>query len=366
MATQHIETLIIGAGQAGLATGYELQRRGRELLIVDGVERVGDSWRRHWDSLRLFTPGKYNSLPGLPFPGGSWQFPGKDEVAAYLETYALVHDLPVRLRTRVDPLEDRGEGGFIAHLGAETITCENVVVATGGNGCVPRVPEFAGQLDPGIEQLHSSQYQRPDQLPAGPTLVVGAANSGCEIAHELAADRPVTLSGRDPGHEPFRPGSLADRAFVPVFAFLARHVLTRRTPVGRRMMRHFRTHGIPVGRVRAKDLADRGVTRREARVVGVRDGRPMLADGTVVDVAAVVWCTGSAPAFGWIDLPVVGDDGWPREYRGVAEDVPGLYFCGLLFQYAVASSVLPGVGRDAAYVAQYITEHTTARAAITA
>jgi putative flavoprotein involved in K+ transport len=132
------------------------------------------------------------------------------------------------------------------------------------------------------------------------------------------------------------------------------------------MMRHFRTHGIPVGRVRAKDLADRGVTRREARVVGVRDGRPMLADGTVVDVTAVVWCTGSVPAFGWIDLPIVGDDGWPREYRGVAEDVPGLYFCGLLFQYAVASSVLPGVGRDAAYVAQHITEQTRARAAIAA
>ena len=366
MSTQHIDSLIIGAGQAGLATGYQLQRRGRECLIVDGVERVGDSWRRHWDSLRLFTPGKYNSLPGLPFPGESWQFPSKDEVAAYLETYALVHDLPVRLRTRVERLECQNEGGFTAHLGAERVTCENVVVATGGNGCVPRVPEFAGHLDPGIKQLHSSQYRRPDQLPVGPTLVVGAANSGCEIARELAADRPVTLSGRDPGHEPLRPGSRADRAFMPVTIFLARHVLTRRTPVGRKMMRHFRTHGIPVARVRAKDLAAQGVTRREARVVGVRDGRPMFADGTVVDVAVVVWCTGSAPAFGWIDLPVLGDDGWPREYRGVAEDVPGLYFCGLLFQYAVASSVLPGVGRDAAYVAQHITEHTAVRAAITA
>lgn len=186
---------------------------------MDGVERVGDSWRRHWDSLRLFTPVRYNSLPGLPFPGGSWQFPGKEEVAAYLETYALVHDLPVRLRTRVDRLEGQAEGGFTAHLGTEMITCENVVVATGGNGCVARVPEFAGQLDPGIDQLHSSQYRRPSQLPAGTTLVVGAANSGCEIAYELAADRPVTLSGRDPGHEPFRPGSLADRAFVPLLAF---------------------------------------------------------------------------------------------------------------------------------------------------
>jgi putative flavoprotein involved in K+ transport len=265
-----------------------------------------------------------------------------------------VHDLPVRLRTRVERLEARPDSGFTAHLRLDTITCENVVVATGGNGRVPRIPDFAGQLDRGVRQLHSCDYQRPAQLPAVPTLVVGAANSGCEIAYELAADRPVTLCGRDPGHEPFSPGSRADRVFVPAFAFLARHVLTRRNPVGRRLQRQFRRHGIPVGRIRPKDLARRGVTRLAARVVGVQDGRPVLADGTIPDVAAVVWCTGCAPDFGWIDLPILGQDGWPREYRGVAEGVPGLYFCGLLFQYAVASSVLPGVGRDAAYVATQI------------
>lgn len=354
MTNEHIETLIIGAGQAGLATGYELQRRGRAVLIVDGVDRIGDSWRRHWESLRLFTPGRYNGLPGLPFPGETWHFPGKDEVAAYLEKYAVVHDLPVRLRAQVETIQAGRGGGFTAHLGSETITCENVVVATGGNGRVPRIPDFAGQLHPATRQLHSSDYKRPDQLPTAHTLVVGAANSGCEIAFELAADRPVTLCGRDPGHEPFRPGSRADRAFVPVFVFLARHLLTRRTPVGRRMQRHFRRHGIPVGRIRPKDLARRGVTRLQARAAGVQDGRPMLSDDTVLDVAAVVWCTGSAPDFGWIDLPILGQDGWPREHRGVVEEVPGLYFCGLLFQYAVASSVLPGVGRDAAYVAKQI------------
>jgi putative flavoprotein involved in K+ transport len=180
----------------------------------------------------------------------------------------MVHDLPVRLRTRVYRLEGQAEGGFTAHLGAETTTCENIVVATGGNGCVPRLPEFAGHLDPGIEQLHSSQY-RPPGPATGPHHVGGrAANSGCEIAHELAGHRPATLSGRDPGHEPFGPGSLADRAFVPVFAFLARHVVTRRTPVGGRMMRHFRTHAMPVGRVRAKNLADRGHPARSQGRLG--------------------------------------------------------------------------------------------------
>ena len=365
MTTQHIETLIIGAGQAGLATGYELQRRGRAVLIVDGVDRIGDSWRGRWESLRLFTPGRYNGLPGLPFPGETWHFPGKDEVAAYLENYAAVHDLPVRLRAQVDKVQAGPDGRFTAHLGSETISCENVVVATGGNGRVPRIPDFAGQLRPAIRQLHSNDYKRPDQLPTAHTLVVGAANSGCEIALELAGDRPVTLCGRDPGHEPFRPGSRAGRAFLPVFVFLARHVLTRRTPVGRRMQRHFRRHGIPVGRIRPKDLARGGVTRLQARAVGVQDGRPRLAGDTVLDVAAVVWCTGSAPDFGWIDLPILGQDGWPREQRGVVDDVPGLYFCGLLFQHAVASSVLPGVGRDAAYVAKQIAARTRTAGRVT-
>ena len=160
---------------------------------------------------RLFTPGR-NSLPGQPFPGETWHFPGKDEVAAYLEHYAVVHDLPVRLRAQVNKIQAGPGGGFAAHVGSEKITCENVVVATGGNGRMPRIPDFAGQLHPATRQLHASEYKRPDQLPAAHTLVVGAANSGCEIAFELAADRPVTLCGRDPGHEPFRPGSRAHRA----------------------------------------------------------------------------------------------------------------------------------------------------------
>jgi putative flavoprotein involved in K+ transport len=358
MATQHIDTLIIGAGQAGLATGYHLKQFGREILILDGHERVGDNWRCHWDSLRLFTPAKYDGLPGMKFPRDPWSFPGKDDVADYLEAYALEMDLPVRLQTRVDRLEARPGGGFTAHLGAEAIMSDNVVVATGTRGRTPHVPELAGGLAPSIRQLHSTEYQRPSQLGDGPVLVVGASHSGCEIAHELAEHLPVTLCGRYTGNEPFAPGSGWDRMVTPLLILVANHVLTRRTPPGRKLMAYLRRHhGAPTARIKRRHLAERGVQWREQRVTGVsQDGRPVLADGTVLNVTTVIWCTGFEHHFEWIDLPVLDEQGWPREYRGVVDDAPGLFFCGLVFQYAFSSMVLPGVGRDAAYVAARIAD----------
>ena len=357
MAKQHIDTLIIGAGQAGFATGYHLKQLGREFLIVDGNERVGDNWRCHWDSLRLFTPAKYDGLPGMPFPRDPWSFPGKDDVADYLETYALEMDLSVRLQTRVERLEAGPEGRFTAHLGAEAITSDNVVVATGTRGRTPHVPAFAGGLAPSIRQLHSTAYQRPSQLGDGPVLVVGASHSGCEIAHELAEHRPVTLCGRYTGNEPFAPGSGWDRMFTPLLVLVANHVLTRRTPPGRKLMAYLRGphHGAPMARIKRRHLAERGVRWLQQRVTGVsQDGRPVLADGTVLDVTTVIWCTGLEHDFEWIDLPITDEQGWPREYRGVVDEIPGLFFCGLVFQYAFSSMVLPGVGRDAAYVASRI------------
>jgi len=283
MTAQHIETLVIGAGQAGLATGFHLKQLGREFLILDGNDRVGDNWRCHWDSLRLFTPAKYDGLPGLPFPGDPWWFPGKDHVADYLETYAREMDLPVRLRTRVDRLEARPGGGFTAHLGAHTVRSDNVVVATGTRGRTPHVPEFASGLASTIRQLHSTEYQRPSRLSDGPTLVVGASHSGCEIAYEIAERLPVTLCGRYTGNEPFAPGSGRDRIFTPLMVLVANHVLTRRTPPGRMVMRYVRGphHGAPTARIKRRHLVERGVRWLEQRVTGVsEDGKPVLADGT--------------------------------------------------------------------------------------
>lgn len=216
MITQHVETLIIGAGQAGLATGYHLEDLGREFLIVDGGERVGDSWRRHYDSLTLFTPAKFNSLDGLPFPGDPWSFPTKDEMADYIELYAVTFDLPVRLRTRVQHLAADDGGGFVATLDGQRIKCENVVIATGTFGHTPQVPAFARLLDPRIRQLHSSEYRAPVQVADRPVLVVGASHSGLDIAFELGASRPTTLVGPARGAIPFRVGEPGVAPRVPV------------------------------------------------------------------------------------------------------------------------------------------------------
>ncbi len=367
MTTQHIDTVIIGAGQAGLATGYHLGRLGREYLIVDGNARVGDNWRCHYDSLKLYTPAKFDGLPGMDFPGDPWHFPGKDEVADFLEQYALEMELPVRMQTTVERLVPQENGGFTAHLGGGTLECDNVVLATGTFGRDPRVPDVAAGLDPRIRQLHSSAYKNPGQLLPGTTLVVGASHSGCDLAYELAAGSPVILAGPDRGNIPLDWDAPSFRRAVPLVVFLWRHVLTRRTPMGRKEMRKVRHQGAPTTRVKAHHLAERGVERVEQKVTGVSpDGRPVLDDGRVLDVANVIWATGFRRDLSWIAAPIVGEDGWPREYRGVADAVPGLFFCGLSFQYSFSSMVLPGVGRDAAYVAHRIDQRARARTAMVA
>jgi putative flavoprotein involved in K+ transport len=354
MTIEHVETAIIGAGQAGLATAYHLQRKGRPCLILDGNEQVGDNWRAQWDSLRLYTPAQYDGLPGLPFPGPRWSYPKKDEVADYLATYVKQFALPVRTLARVDRLQ-AVDGKYVLQLGADRIVAENVVVATGGFGRAPRIPDFALDLDPLIRQLHSSEYRRPAQLKPGRVLVVGASHSGTDIAYEVAATHPTILAGRDPGQTPVGPDQWMARLVLPLMVFVARHVLTRSTPIGRKVMQKVRSHGgLPMFRVRRSHLQARSVERILGRVTRAKDGRPVLDDGRVLDVANVVWCTGFRQVFDWIDLPILGADGWPREMRGVIPEAPGLYFCGLAFQYAFSSMVLPGVGRDSAYVAERI------------
>jgi putative flavoprotein involved in K+ transport len=359
MTHEDVETLIIGAGQAGLATAYHLTRAGREVVVVDAHERVGDGWRQQWDTLRLYSPARYDGLPGLAFPAPSWSFPGKDEVADYFESYAERFELPVRLGQRVDRLEADGDR-YLATFGNRTIRAENVVVSTGTFGRTPLVPDFADRLDPLIMQLHSSQYRRPSQLRDGPVLVVGASHSGADVAYELAESRPTILCGRDPGQIPVRLGTPMFKVAFPLVVFAFTHVLSRRTPMGRKEMNEFRLHGGPALRVKRADLLARGVERLPARVVGVEDGRPLLADGRVADVANVVWCTGFRQAFGWIDLPIFDEHGWPDELRGVVDRAPGLFFCGLSFQSAASSMLIHGVRRDSAYVAKRIQERSRA------
>jgi putative flavoprotein involved in K+ transport len=349
--TERFDTVIVGAGQAGLAAGYHLARRGRAFVILDAGERVGDSWRNRWDSLRLFTPARYDCLPGWAFPAQSWSYPTKDDVADYFAAYVAHFELPVRTGVRVDRLS-RESGALVLVSGDLRFEADNVVVATGAYQN-PRIPSFARALDPGIVQLHSSEYRKPSQLQEGDTLVVGAGNSGAEIALEASREHRVLLSGRDTGQEPARAGSRADRLFTPPFWFLLTRLLTVKTPMGRKVRDQFRSRGLPLARVRRKDLAAAGI-ERVPRTAGVQDGLPMLDDGRVLDVANVVWCTGFESDFAWIDLPVFDREGAPLHDRGMVSSEPGLYFLGLYFLYAMASQLVGGAARDAEHVVKHI------------
>jgi putative flavoprotein involved in K+ transport len=346
-----VETVVIGAG---LATGYHLARRGREFVILDAYPRVGDNWRCHWDSLRLYSPARAAALPGMRFPAPPMSYPTKDEMADFLETYASTFELPVRTGVRVSRVAGE-DGGYLVATDGPSYRCDNLVVASGTFGRTPSVPDFAGQLDPGILQLHSSAYKNPAQLRPGGVLVVGASHSGGDIAYEAGrAGHPTVLSGRIHGQVPFDIEGRPARVIFPVLLLVAKHLLTTRTPLGRRLRPEVRRHGGPLLRVKRADLARAGVELAPARTVGVRDGRPVLADGRVVEVANVVWCTGFRQDFSWIELPVIGDDGWPLETRGVVPSSPGLYFVGLAFQYAFASMLVGGAGRDAEYVVKHL------------
>ena len=351
-STEHIDTLVIGGGQAGLAVGYHLTKAGVPFLILDANTRTGDSWRHRWDSLKLFTPNRFNGLPGLPIPGEDWGFPTKDELADYLESYAEKFQLPIRHDTRVDALT-RDDSGFRASAGDFEVRANRVVVAMASYQ-IPKVPQFAGELDGRIVQLHAADYRNPGQLQDGDVLVVGLGNSGAEISLELARHYRVHLSGKPSAVQPFRPERLSGRILMPfVGPVLLNRVLTKSNPLGRKVHTKMLPKAAPLLRVKPKDLVAAGV-KRVGRVTGVVDGYPTLDDGSVLDVANVVWCTGFESGFSWIDLPVFDDEGHVVHRRGVADEVAGMYFVGLKFQYSVLSDTLLAAGRDAGYVVDHL------------
>jgi putative flavoprotein involved in K+ transport len=349
--TERVQAVVIGAGQAGLSVGYHLARRGIRFVILEANARIGDSWRDRWDSLRLFTSARFDGLVGMPFPAPGHRFPTKDEMADYLESYAARFGLPIRTGVRVTRVSRQGER-YLVSADDLRFEADHVVVAM-ATYQEPRIPPFAGELAPEIRQLHSREYRRPAQLRPGGVLVVGAGNSGAEIALETArAGHPTWLSGRDTGKVPFRIDSALSRFVLqPLLLRVVFHrLLTVDTPMGRKLRPKVVSTGAPLIRTKPKDLVAAGV-RRGPRTAGTRDGRPRLEDGTVLDVANVVWCTGFHPGFSWIDLPVLDQAGEPRHQRGLLPEEPGLSFVGLHVLYAMSSTMIHWVGRDAERIA---------------
>jgi putative flavoprotein involved in K+ transport len=356
---ERYDVVVIGAGQAGLSVGHHLARQGLSFVILESHGRVGDSWRARWDSLRLFTPAHYDGLDGMRFPAPGHSFPTKDEMADFLEQYATAFALPVRTGVKVEEVTRDGDH-YVVRAAATRYRSDHLVVASASYQ-KPKIPGFAAELDPCIRQLHSSTYKRPSQLEAGSVLLVGAGNSGAELAMDLARTHRVWLSGNHPGHLPFAyDGAFAYGVALPiVFRLVFHRLLSVDTPIGRKARPHFVGHGGPLIRVKPAAF-DRAGVNRVPRLAGVSEGKPVLEDGRRLEVDNIVWCTGYHPGLDWIKLPVFDEAGRPRQYRGVAAGEPGLYFAGLAFLHSASSSMIHGVGRDARRVANEIARRIAA------
>jgi putative flavoprotein involved in K+ transport len=334
-----VEVAVVGAGQAGLALGYFLARQGRFFVILEAGSSVGTAWRERWDSLLLFTPRRYDSLPGLAFPGDPDGYPNRDEVIGYLEQYAAHFELPIELGSRVRSLAKQ-DGVFVLDLGDRRIEAEQVVVAIGPFQA-PRVPALADDLAPEVFQTHSTGYRKPGDVPQGTVLVVGGGNTGFQIAKELSASREVKVaigSRQTP-----LPQRLLGR---DLFWWLTKLGLLEKT-VDSRLGRRARHRDTLIGSS-PRELRRHGIEMKP-RVVGASGRMVSFTDGSRLDVDAVIWATGYRPDYGWIELPVTDAAGQARHRRGVT-DVPGLYFLGLSWQHTRGSALLGWVKDDAAFI----------------
>jgi putative flavoprotein involved in K+ transport len=337
------EVAVIGGGQAGLAVGYFLAKQGRHFTILEASGSIGAAWRSRWDSLVLFTPRRYDSLPGLPFPGDPDGYPGRDEVITYLEKHASTFGLPVQLNSAVESAAS-GDDAFILNLGARTLEADQVVVATGPFQ-VPNVPAFAADLASDVVQMHSTGYRRPSDVPEGTVVVVGGGNTGFQIAKELSATHSVHLaigSRQTP-----LPQRLLGR---DLFWWLTKTGLIKKT-ADSRIGRRARDRDTLIGSS-TRDVKRHGVDV-DPRVVGVSGGAVTFEDGRELNVDAVIWATGYRYEFGWIDLPVFDQNGAVLHHRGVT-DVPGLFFLGLTWQLTRGSALLGWVKDDAEFISERI------------
>jgi putative flavoprotein involved in K+ transport len=343
------DVAVIGAGQAGLAIGYFLAQQGRRFVILESADSVGSAWRDRWDSLVLFTSRRYDNLPGLVFPGDPYGHPGRAEVIAYLEQYAGSFDLQIEFNSRVRSLT-KEDGRFVVESAGRVIEADQVVVATGPFQ-VPNLPAVSGQLEPEVFQIHSTGYRRPSDVPEGDVVVVGGGNTGFQIAKELSASRNVQLAIGS------RQTPLPQRILGrDLFWWLTKLGVLEKT-VDSRIGRRARDRDTLIGSG-PRELKRRYGVGLKPRVVGASGRTLSFADGTELEVDAVIWATGYRPDHSWIAAAVMDSDGSIRHRRGVT-DVPGLYFLGLSWQYTRGSALLGWVKDDAEFIAAQVAANAT-------
>jgi putative flavoprotein involved in K+ transport len=341
------DVVVIGASQAGLAIGYHLAQRGVRFVILDGGSDIGHVWRSRWDSLKLFTPAQYSSLPGMAFPAPKDTYPSKDDVASYLESYASDFDLPVKLNATVTSLTS-SEGGYFVATADQEFRADHVVVATGPFQ-VPFVPPVAGDLDDTVFQVHGADYRNPAQLPDGEVLVVGGGNSGFQIAEELAATRKVSLAIGQ--RVPSLPQRLLGKDLFWWLSGVGFLKVSTDSRLGRKLAKRDVLIGSSTRRLRRSGVTLRGrLTSATGRRVG-------FEDGTEQDFDAIIWATGYRSDFSWIEVSSIkAADGTIVHRRGVT-DASGLFFLGLPWQHTRGSALIGFVEDDAAFIAGRIDSH---------
>ncbi|MGD6777604.1 flavin-containing monooxygenase [Sutcliffiella horikoshii] len=342
------QVVIIGAGQAGLSMGYYLKKEGIPFVIVDGNEQVGDSWRKRYQSLVLFTPRRYSSLPGLALSGEPEGFPTKDEMAEYFQQYVSHFSLPVKSNVEVESLTKKNESFHMITNQGE-LTAKTVIVAT-GSFQKPYIPQVFESSENQPFQIHSSQYISPKDIQGDSVLVVGGGNSGAQIAVELAEGKHVTIAVSHPFK--FLPLKILGRSIFYWLEMVGLLFAGVDTPKGR----WFQKQPDPIFGKELKTHLNSGKVKLKPRVSKVFGHTVTFADDTRKEFDSIVWSTGFIPAYEWINIEgVLGADGKPIHKRGVTE-VSGLYFLGLPWQYTRGSGLLYGVGRDAEYLMEYLSK----------